>query len=208
MAGFDDWADALLPVLPGASRTATKSSFLIAAKEFYKRTRAWRIAMPAISISEGVTDYVIDPVSGSARPVMIEEAYFNGAVLGIAHKPLRVLNNAPSKPLRAWMRDPRTVAIWPNPDMDYDDSLALVVSAYPTDPDALPDFADTHHFEGLESGTLARMYAQPGKPYSDPKLADLHMRKANVEVQRGKARVSHGNAGLGPVWSYGIVPPR
>ena len=197
-----------MPVLPGATITAARSAFLIAAQTFYKRTRAWRIVMPAFSLVEGETDLVIDPVSDTARPVMVEEARFNGAPLAITHPPLQRFNDAPGRPLRAWMKDPHTVSVWPTPDMAYADAVLLVVSAFPVDADALPDFATTHHFEGLESAALARLYAQPKAPYSDPKLADFHQRKAMSEVQRARARVSHGNAGLHPVWSYGVVPPR
>lgn len=209
MSAFADWRDVLMPVLPGASTTAVRAAFLAAAATFYKRTRAWQVAMSPFSVVEGTAVLDIDPVGVSdARPVMIEEAYFEAQPITIIHKPRYDTADSTGKPLRIWMSSPTTAVLWPTPNDDYPNAVRLVVSAYPTDPDQLPDFAVTHHYEGIESGTLARMYAQPKAPYTDPRLAELHARKFTAEVQRGKARVSHGNAGLHPVWSFGVVPPR
>lgn len=65
-----------------------------------------------------------------------------------------------------------------------------------------PDWLLQRYNLGLLSGVLSNMLAQPGKPYSNLKLAGLHMAKYKAAVSEGKNEARHGNLYGGQTWRF------
>ena len=67
---------------------------------------------------------------------------------------------------------------------------------------SLPSEMWSTWFETLVSGTCARLFSQPARPYSNPQMAALHQTKFNVGVSRARARSLGQNAGTSGRWQF------
>jgi len=59
-----------------------------------------------------------------------------------------------------------------------------------------------HAFQSILSGTLARLYQMPNRPWSDPKMMELHWRRLNSGIAAGYAEAEMGFTGRGSRWMY------
>ena len=57
-------------------------------------------------------------------------------------------------------------------------------------------------FEVILSGTLARLYAQPAKPFSSPQLAGVHMNRFEAGVKRARDVAQRGNTNGPGRWCF------
>jgi hypothetical protein len=72
----------------------------------------------------------------------------------------------------------------------------------PTEFGTLPPILFDLWFEAMLNGTLARLFAQPQKPYTNPQLAETHMRIFRAEVRRAKDQAERYNSGQQPTWCF------
>ena len=66
----------------------------------------------------------------------------------------------------------------------------------------LPVWIVSKYFDGLTSGVLFRLMMQPSKPYSNPKLADLHGRKFEEAKSLAKKEARAGFTFDGQRWTF------
>jgi hypothetical protein len=190
---FEDFQDALLPNLPGALPSVVEDVFKTVARNFYRRTRVWRMELGGFVLTACTPTVPLNPLDQTAEIAFVEEAKL-GTV------PMQVLPPGPwstfntiGRPSRIWLTDPHTAVIWPAPIEPLTEVLTLTVSAIPRrDNFGLPPEATTHHYEGLTAGTLAMMLSHPKKPYSDGSLAMFNARRYETEVARAIANRLNG----------------
>lgn len=62
----------------------------------------------------------------------------------------------------------------------------------------------SEHFETLLAGTLARLCAIPGRPWTDPKMAEFHLRTFRMGIQRARAGAAdpHANGSGAARWGF------
>lgn len=155
----------LRPLVPGAPIEVIQQEFQETARAFYRRTRAWWETIPGVSVVGGITDIPLNPVDQNADVVFVESVV---AVSGGY--------------ARFYLLDPHTMRVEAKGNAVVD----IIVSVQPREGvDVLPDEAVTHHREGLRAGTLARLYAHPLKPYTNPAEAQRLERRFESEIARG-----------------------
>lgn len=65
-----------------------------------------------------------------------------------------------------------------------------------------PDWLLQRYHLGLLAGTLANMMSQVGKPYSNLKMAGIHMAQYKAAVSEGKNEARHQNLYGGQTWRF------
>lgn len=204
--GFDDWQDTLLGSLPGASLPAVKLQFWNTARDFYRRSRAWRETMGAFTLRAGQPRVPLSPVDQNAEVCFLEAVTIEGAPLY-----LRVGSSleffaeglAPGMPRSVMLEDPHSLILTPPPDQTYERALRIEVSVQPRrGSEALPEFAATHHFRALEVGTMGRLLAQANKPWSDVASSVQLLRTFEVELARARNNAECGYGKEALRWRY------
>lgn len=180
MAGLElnRLVDNLRVNLPGATDAAIRLELFNALNDFFQGSNAWREDIP-LQVTSGVTSYDITP-TGPAKVVQLmgvvdANKFPVNAQIGLISGQLE-LNETPS-----------TSAV-------YTAQVVLTV-ADPIDREGYPVFPIwvlSFYNNGIMSGVLARMMAQPAKPYSNAQMALYHQRvfastiaNARVEANRG-----------------------
>lgn len=158
--------------LPGAIDSAIQLEIFNVLDEFFQTTKAWREDI-SFSTAVGDTSYDIVPTGISQIDTL-----------------LYVLD-ANSSPVDAAMETPGTVTLRVAPSVVQ--ALTATVALTVTDPvdrDNYPIFPQwllAKHMDTILSGVLARMMAQPAKPYTNAALAAFHQRK--FDGGSSKARI-------------------
>lgn len=188
-AAFEDFLPTLRSNLPGATQAGIKQAFEDAAITFYRRSRGWIECIPGVSIVSGRNTIYLEPVDQRASIAFLESV--SDAVSGAT--------------MWGRMIDPHRLEI----ESDAERTIDIVVAVTPKiGADVLPLYALTHHKDGLESGTLARMFAQPSKPYSNDVLAAMNARRFESEIARATSLRKTGSGVHAIPWRYPVVPLR
>lgn len=185
---FDRLMDTIRPHLPGVVDSAIQQELFTTCHDFFRRSDVWREAldftMPAGEVSTEVMPYVgrierLLYVKDGDRPV-------GGATMS------DVANG---------------VIVMPYPYGE-NKKYTAVVSLTVTDPvqrDAYPIVPynlATQYWEELMHGILARMMAQPSKPYTNPAMAQFYLLKFNGGTARAKNAVNTGNTYDAQRWAF------
>jgi hypothetical protein len=152
----------------------------------------------------------LNPVDQRADVCFIERAWFNDAPLGVVTvSPAggNLPSGGPGTP--GWVRllTPHMARLEPVPDADIPRAVRIEVSVQPAlGVDALPPFATTHHFAALEAGCLAKMMAQPSKPYSNASMAVFYHGQFLKGIADAIAMNWQGHVQGRVPWAYQNVP--
>lgn len=204
--GFEAWSDTLLSVLPGASLANVELVFWNTAREFYRRSRSWREKLGTFNLTAGQGTVALNPVDQNADICYLEGASLGGVFFRQIGQSGRYYTAG--MPGRVWLEDPHTLRINPTSGQAYS-GLVLDVSCAPTrGGEALPPYAETHHFQALEVGTLGKLMAQPNKPWTEPANAMLHQRRFEIAIARARADVEKNYGPNAGNWSFNQVPAR
>jgi hypothetical protein len=177
--------------LPGALDNAIKTEFYNVALEFLDGSDVWREDLK-VHVRANKTAYELSPTAEVTR--LIEFVDGNGI------------------PVTATMAEPAVVILNNTPSVD-DTFVATVAykvngvdsAGYPD----MPDWITSKYLLDLIDGIVARMMAQPAKPYSNPTMAVYHMRKFRNGIATAKAQASGANLFGGQRWRFpGIAPAR
>lgn len=201
------WLDGLLPALPGATVDAIKHAVLTVARDFYKRSTAWRAWCGPILLNDHQEVYEIE--SGDVR-----------ADVSVVHRVCVPEDDLELRPMRAEAAGPAfgypvgdKLATYHCPTANQIVFLPLLVegaarplvsvyaSMVPLDLD-IPDFLVQQHYDTICKGVLARMYMVPGLNYK-PDLATSIQRQYSAE--RARARVV-AEAGFTPILTVARPP--
>jgi hypothetical protein len=162
--------------LPGAIDSAMQLEIFNVMNDFFQSTKAWQEDIPFTTVVAR-TSYDIVPASVS----QIDS--------------LMVVLDPNSFPVDAAMQIPGTVTLRVSPTVVQQlvATVALTITD-PVDRDNYPVFPQwllSKHNDTIKSGVLARMMAQPAKPYTNAALATFHQRnfdggcsKARIEARR------------------------
>jgi hypothetical protein len=195
-----------MSVLPGASRANVELVFWNTAREFYRRSRSWREKLGAFTLGAGQDTLSLQPVDQNADICYLEAVQLEGTYLYM--RPGYNGGYAEGTPGRIWLEDPHTLRINPTPVQEYR-GLWLYVSASPArNAEALPAYAETHHFQALEVGTLGKLMAQPNKPWTEPANAMLNQRRFEIAIARARADAEKEYGKTAGNWSFNQVSVR
>lgn len=196
------WLKDALPRTPGAVRSVVTREFMLAVREFYEQSFAWRETVGPLSITAGDADITLSPFDSDSDVIGILGAAYNKNLLRKMPAPPVDIARESDAPSRYYVRGTDTIVMWPTPTVSADDALLVYVALTPTlTTTSLPDIASTLHREALLDGLLGRLYAHPAKPYSNPLLAQHHMKRFRNHIGAYAAKAKMGNANA-PSWCF------
>lgn len=186
---FDRLMVTIHPHLPGAVDNAIRQELFFACLDFFKKSNVWQEKID-FTLKAGVRIAEIMPFSGRIERLMSVEDDKGNPITG------------------AMMSDTSSgILVMPyeaTADTPYKATVALTVTdpvsrdAYPI----IPYEIVQRYTEELMHGTIARMMAQPSKPYSNPSLAQFYLVKANSGAARAKNAMKTGNTEGSQAWQF------
>lgn len=182
---FSALYDHVLPYLPGAEKPLVDANIRKAAREFLRRTTLVREDF-AFTTQPGVDKYQLNGQKGQVSSIIAVHADGNPRPLPVATEEARARGG---KKLSWWSPVPTVLAIYPVPDREIGITLEAVVTLR-LDATELPDDIVETYVDALAAGTLALMYAMPGKPWTSKEGAQVSGRAFGSEIKsiRGKLR--------------------
>ncbi len=196
------WLKDILPYTPGLIRKIATRELVLAAREFFEKSFAWRAVLGPRQIKANKKRYSLSPYDAYTDIVGVLGVEVQGTPINpLARKPGDTTRTS-NRPYGYWLESPDTVILYPIPTATLDNALTLEVALTPKQSVThLPRIAQTHFYEALLSGVLNRVYAHPSKPYSNPILADYHGKKFRNAIAYYAGRAKNGFAG-GGTWCY------
>jgi hypothetical protein len=205
MVAFSAWLKDALVSTPGATRAVVKRELINAAREFYRETTALREFVGPETITAADETYDLNTLI--ATPAQYEVSLVLSAAIN--RIPLARLTEQPhgeyeeaEMPNKYFMASSGVLNLWPRPLTQIDDALTVYVSLIPKEAaTALPDDAAVHYYDALRDGMLGRMHGHPAKPYTNPVLAEYHLKRFRNAIGKARSAVKTADArGVG--WTF------
>lgn len=180
---IETWLRDLLPRTPGINRKVMKREFILAAREFFERSLAWRVVIGPKDMRADKKRYIMSPYDAYADIVRVLSVELNTFPLAAAtRRPTKPDFSAPS-PRLYWLETPDTIRLHPIPNVTQEDALMFSVALTPKQTVShLPRIAQTHFYDALLDGALGRVYSHPAKPYSNPTLGQYHLQRFRAAI--------------------------
>jgi len=184
-------------VIPGAIDAVIRQELWRAVEDFLYETNAWIEEIPVIILPD-ITAYVVTPTSNSSleRLMIVYDPQHpygarNWVHSGISFSPPDTIHLAHSPSTETlWM------AVFSKNIADPPDA-----SGYPIFPASAEWIVDRYR-DAFRYCTLAYLFMQPAKPYSNPKLAAVNSQEYVSLRARARTEINHANVYNGQRWSF------
>lgn len=177
-ANLNLWLQDVSVYVPGIHRSVLKRQLILACREFFEQSRAWRAAIGPLTINVNQVTYMLSPFNSTADVVGVIGVWINGIPVNpIAQRPANDGTATPpvptnSQPFGYYMVRPDILALYPTPSKLLTGALQIQCSLKPkTTVNQVPRIAVTDFYDAILAGVLYRVLNQPGKPYSNPMLS-------------------------------------
>lgn len=182
--------------VPGLLDTVLKKEFFHLMNEFFMETNLWqeKVTFTATTTTQTYFEapelYTYDVTSEESGQVFRLMACFNADGIRV----------------NATMRIPGEIVIVhaPPSTQTYTAHVATTVSDPVTNEDlpVMPEWVLTKYDNVILDGLVGRLMSQPAKPYSNPQLAGLHIRKFMQGMKVAKREGERFNVHAGQVWQF------
>jgi hypothetical protein len=204
MAALTVWTNPLAAQLPGAIPAQIEEKLRHALKEFFLQSRAWRTTLGPFDVTSGVALVTPTPPANSQivwiRDVWLQEG---GVFTPLQAATAEITEARTGKPTHFYSESPDTLMLWPTPDTTLTQVLYAHVALTMTDATSVvPDLSASHHYEAIEHGALARLFAIPNKPWSDPAMAFRYARMFRRRCLELRAISDAGYLRTDPSWRF------
>lgn len=200
---LDTWLKDLLPRTPGIVRQVAKREVLLAIREFYEQSFAWRVVIGPKNVVAGKSTYTLSPYDTYSNIVGVLCVEFGGK--GLKHynrRPAGEEDTAATTPTGFYLPSPDMVRLWPTPQAALANGLILYVALTPKiSVQHVPRIAATHHYDAILDGALGRLLAHPAKPYSNTVLGEYHLKRFRTAIGKYKGLAIQGHNGS-QSWSF------
>lgn len=196
------WLKDILPRTPGIVRAVAAREFVLAAREFYRDSAAWREAAENFHFIGPEYQYFIDTPDTEAEICRVLGVEIDGVPLRMtAERPQGERTTGQPTGWYPSSHDPHVINLWPTPDQ-YETDVIVRVQLIPSVTSVrLPHSASGLYYEALLDGVLGRLYAHPAKPYSNPTLGEYHLRRFRNAIGAAAGEAKQGWA-AGQNWTY------
>lgn len=170
---FDEILNDTIPQTPGIIRSIALRELRLACREFFEKSYAWTVLVPAIDVTTGNTPIQIDDGDANTEIIGILNLAFNGKDLpSIGRRPSRQLGTS-DVPVGYYVTsNPDEFSVYPSLETNQTGAAEALVALMPAfDTDVLPRQIMLKYYDAIISGYLARVYIHPNKPYSAPMLS-------------------------------------
>lgn len=183
---FDRLMMTIKPHLPGAMDEAIRVELFMVCREFFSDTNAWQDEIEFVLPYDATEAYLV-PVAGKIVRLLwahrdgspVYGAFMDGTEKIILRRP----DNAP---------EPYTAVV----ALTVTDPVAR--DMFPIVPHELVD----QYTDPLINGILARMMAQPSKPYTNLQMASYYERKFRGDKGRAKNNANSGHTYRSQRWAF------
>lgn len=192
MADLDKFLPYVLPNADGCPIPAAEQAIMSAAIEFCERSHAWNARLDPIAVDALTAEVDIDVEAGSAVETIITAEFAGKEIQPKSEADLiEILGEG-------WRERTGTVTNFflignaMRLVLIPADAGSLVVrAAYRPlrSSNVLPDVLFEEHVEAIASGALAKLYATPNKPFSNPGLIEFHTRMMLDQATDARSKV-------------------
>jgi len=206
---FEAFLPLVLPDVPGCPQALAMAALRRGAGQLCRSAYVWTETVGPLDVVAGQAEYVCPPPADAAVVITL------GA--NLAGLPLRAVSAeeldarhpgwtglTAARPMRFLVPMPGTVRLVPEPSQDMPAALAVRLVLAPThDGPSVPDHIHRDHAAAVAHAAKAELMLVPGKPWTQPQLAEHHARQFAAHVSRARGRVTTGWTG-----ETLTVPPR
>lgn len=182
--------------LPGALDSAITLEIFNAVAEFCVRSSVWQDEQP-LNTRAGKSEYEVSAPQ--------HDAYYT-QLLSLHKDDGDGDDNTKGSPVKAVLDSPTVLRLLSTPTTAERLIARFAMAPQPTDEiadkPAIPDEYWSKYHDVLYEGALARMLAQPAKPYSNERLGIYHGRRFVAMTSLVKNEHYSGNVRGGQNWSY------
>ncbi len=185
---IDLWLKDLLAYTPGAERKVVKTQLLNTLRDFFHDSYAWR-STQVLTLKEGRSKYYLTPYDAHTDVAGVLAVYVNGTQLAPISDSPGLMPGQTGTPRYFYCFAPDSVEIFPTPDATTARGLKIVVALVPnSNVKRVPSIAVTKYYTPILDGTLARLYSQPNKPYTNPPMAAAKQQLYRYGMSRARAQ--------------------
>lgn len=173
----EDFLGHILPEVPGCDTDMAKQKLNLAIREFFLKSRSWRVKAGPYDVLADAEDpnIYLDPIEASLKVGYVFGVTYNGDRLkAMAVKPDETAFATPGKPTYYHAEVPGALRVYPLPTTDQLEALHVYCSVIPVDARQVPEHVATHHFETITKGALSKLLVMSKKPWTNPDLARVY----------------------------------
>jgi len=208
-ANLNLWLKDVSVYVPGIHRSVLKRQLILACREFFEQSWAWRATLGPLNIVANQETYMLSPFNSTTDVVGVIGASVNGVAL--APLPARPIypsgaqsTGTVDRPSGYFMLTPDVMALAPipNPTSDNPATLSVYVALKPkASVLQVPKIAVTNFYDAILAGVLYRVLNQPAKPYTNLQLSAYFENRFRtlIGLYAGAAKKGFGNA---PAWRF------
>lgn len=163
-----------------------------AAIEFFRRTHVWKETSDVVRTRAGRAVYDME----TPPNVMVETLYeveFNGRRTGPA-RPDGIPGwlRGPGSPVRfTYLHGTDEIEFHPAPADDGEMRMTMVLTPSSTS-SGIESFYFERYRDGIVHGAKWKLMMVPGKPWTNPAMAEYHARRFSFEISEARVRADHG----------------
>lgn len=194
MAALSVFLPRVLIGAPGCAEFSAEQAVLDACIQFCRETLAMQQFLSAVTVTPGTADYALNAGAGLVA-VKVMEASLDGYTLEPAALAdlARVADwNVETGPVECYTQlGDGAMKLYRVPDAA--GSLRIRAAVAPTRAaTAVPDMLADRWLDAVTSGALSRLLMQPDRPYTNPKLAQVHLQNFFAEIAKVRVEATKG----------------
>lgn len=199
-ANLNLWLKDLSAYCPGVHRSVMKRQLVLACREFFQQSWAWRASMGPINIVAGQNVYDLSPFNAYTDVVGVINVTLNGVPLPPLNQRPPPEGNPPGTatptsdaPWGYYMVGVSIIAVYPTPAKNLAQAMQVYCALRPKQSvKQVPAIAVTNYYDAIMDGALYRLLQQPAKPYSNPALAAYYEGKFRTAIGQYAAEAKKG----------------
>lgn len=177
-ANLNIWLKDVSVYVPGIHRSVLKRQLILACREFFEQSRAWRAALGPENIIANQNTYMLSPLNSTTDVVAVVGVFINGIPIDpIIQRPANNGGNSPpvptnDQPFGYYLLRPDVLALYPTPAKSLPQALQVQCALKPkSSVNQVPHIAVTNFYDAILAGVLYRLLNQPSKPYTNMMLS-------------------------------------
>lgn len=179
---WSTWLQDVRPHVPGCPDLLAEHELRRCAQEFFRRSRAWQVRIPAaIAVTAGTSTVTIATGDAAQDLLRVESIRYDGKELEpVAQDALDKSfgddwSTHTGFPNRFLQLTPGSVVLYPVPDVDAVTGVTARLSVTPSESSTgLPDDLAIKFYEPIHIGARSRLMLYPGKPWTNYDLAAVY----------------------------------
>lgn len=195
MAQLSDLVNTVMATLPGVPEPLAVVKYRDSAREFCRKTSAWRLSNPPASAVPGSTgEYAFDvPTDAEVFDLSFVRIGKGDPLTKATFEQIQGRTYATGMGPRHYRVAAGRLVIYPDPGQDVSADLTTSAILRPTrDAQALDDAFADEFGEIIEAGALARLMAMPSKQWTDFEGAAYHTRLFYHAIDEWTSRGADG----------------